>query len=68
MFPQIIRPIIKCTPIYVVTYGPAKLLTDFSYNSFIQILISQIIYFTITVFLLIFIYKKGVEKLNVNGG
>lgn len=37
MFPQYLRPIIKCTPIYVVTYGPAKLLINFSLQNFVQI-------------------------------
>ena len=68
MFPQFLRPILKCTPIFVVTYGPAKLLIDFSIQNFIQILIAQIVYIIVTVFLIIIIYERGVKKLNVNGG
>ncbi|MGN1383982.1 MAG: ABC-2 family transporter protein [Clostridia bacterium] len=68
MFPKVLRPIIKCTPIYVVTYGPAKLLINFSFGNFIQVFIAQIIYLVITIILTIILYQKGVKKLNVNGG
>lgn len=68
MFPEFIRPIIKCTPIFVVTYGSAKLLIDFSMEKFIQILIAQILYLVISIFIIGILYKKGVKKLNVNGG
>lgn len=68
MFPEILRPIIKCAPIFVVTYGPAKLFIDFNINTFIQIFIAQILYLVISVFIIIVLYNKGVKKLNVNGG
>ncbi len=68
MFPEFLRPIIKCTPIFVVTYGPAKLFIDFNINTFIQIFIAQILYLVISVFIIIVLYNKGVKKLNVNGG
>lgn len=68
MFPEFIRPVIKCTPIFVITYGPAKLLIDFSIQNFIQIFIAQIIYLVVSFLIVIFAYEKGVKKLNVNGG
>jgi len=68
MFPEFLRPIIKCTPIFVVTYGPAKLFIDFNINTFIQICIAQILYLVISIFVIIALYNKGVKKLNVNGG
>ena len=68
MFPEILRPIIKCTPIFVVTYGPAKLFIDFNIKTFLQIFIAQILYLAISVFIIIVLYNKGVKKLNVNGG
>lgn len=68
MFPQYLRPIIKCTPIYVVTYGPAKLLIKFSLQNFVQILLAQIIYLFVAITLTLILYEKGVKKLNVNGG
>lgn len=68
MFPQYLRTIIKCTPIYVVTYGPAKLLINFSLQNFVQILLAQIIYLFVATTLTLILYEKGVKKLNVNGG
>lgn len=68
MFPEILQPIMKFTPIYVVTYGQAKLIIDFNIQNFVYILIAQIIYLIITILLMIFLYEKGVKKLNVNGG
>lgn len=68
MFPAFLRPIIKCTPIFVISYGPAKLLIDFTYEKFIHILLAQIIYLIIAIGLNILLFKKGAKKLNVNGG
>ena len=67
-FPQVLQPIIKYSPIYVVSYGPAKLFVDFSIGSFIGIMIAQIIYLIIGFSICHLIYNKGVRKLNVNGG
>ena len=68
VFPLFLQPILKFTPIYVVTYGPAKLVIDFEFSSFITIIFIQIIYLIVTILLLTLIYRKGVRKLNVNGG
>jgi ABC-2 type transport system permease protein len=67
-FPAILQPIIKFSPIYVVSYGPAKLFVDFNTNLCIEILISQVIYLVISFTICHLIYDKGVKKLNVNGG
>lgn len=67
-FSGILRAILKYSPIYVVSYGPAKLFVNFSINEFITIIISQLIYLVISYLIATFIYKKGVKKLNVNGG
>lgn len=68
MFPKVLRPIVKCTPIYVTTYGPAKLIIEFSFEKFISVLMAQLIYLVIIVLIAITVYEKGVKKLNVNGG
>ena len=67
-FPKVIQPILNYSPVYVVSYGPAKLFVDFSYNNFISIIIAQVIYIIISYLLCSFLYRKGVKKLNVNGG
>ena len=68
MFPMFLRPIIQATPIFVVTYGPAKLLIHFTMEKFMQVFIAQIIYLVITIALILILYERGVKKLNVNGG
>ena len=67
-FPAVLQPIIKFSPIYVVSYGPAKLFVDFSTSMCIEILIIQVIYLVISFMICHLIYNKGVKKLNVNGG
>ena len=67
-FPKGMQPIIKMSPIYVVSYGPARLFVNFEFNHFITIILVQIIYIVIAFTICHFIYKKGVRKLNVNGG
>lgn len=67
-FPSFLQPIIKFSPIYVVSYGPAKLFADFNINDCLQIFISQGIYLIIALLICHGIYNKGVKKLNVNGG
>ena len=67
-FPQSIQPILNFSPIYVVSYGPAKLFVDFSINNFIAVIVAQVIYIFIGYILCALMYRKGVKKLNVNGG
>ena len=67
-FPKLLQPIIKYSPIYVICYGPAKLFVDFKLDMFLQILIFQIVYIIISFAICHLIYKKGVKRLNVNGG
>ncbi|MGN0973620.1 MAG: ABC transporter permease [Bacilli bacterium] len=67
-FPEVIRPILKFSPVYVISYGPAKLFVDFNYNNALSIIVAQIIYILLSYLLCLLVYKKGVKKLNVNGG
>lgn len=56
------------TPIFVVTYGPIKLIINFTIERFWKILMAQAIYVFLLMILILFVYNKGVKKLNVNGG
>lgn len=67
-FPAFLRPILTYSPIYVVSYGPAKLFVDFSWDACLQIILAQGAYILIAYLLCYILYKKGVKKLNVNGG
>jgi ABC-2 type transport system permease protein len=68
MFPVWARSIITFTPIYVVTYGPAKLVIDFSMDTFLRVLLIQGIYLAVSLGILMLLFQRGVKKLNVNGG
>ena len=67
-FPKVLQPILKYSPIYVVSYGPAKLFVDFTLEKFIEVIIIQVFYLIVCLVISNLIYKKGVKKLNVNGG
>ncbi len=67
-FPTFIQPILKFSPIYVVSYGPAHLFVNFNWAEFINIIIFQFIYIIIAYLMCSLVYKIGVKRLNVNGG
>lgn len=67
-FKGAIRKILEFSPIYVVSYGPAKLFVDFSWDKALSITFAQIIYVIISYSICNTIYKKGVRRINVNGG
>ena len=67
-FPKVMQPFMKFSPIYAVSYGPAKLFVNYSNKEFVSIIIAQVIYLIISFTICHLIYKKGVKKLNVNGG
>lgn len=68
MFPAWAQPAVKASPIYVVTYGPVKLMIDFSYEVFLRVLAVQAVYFIVSLLVLMLLFQRGVKKLNVNGG
>lgn len=67
-FPHWAQPIIRKLPFPYTCYAPAKLTVDFSFKKFAEIITMQLIYLTIFILLAIWVYNKGVKKLNVNGG
>lgn len=67
-FPLFMQKILKYSPVYVVSYGPAKLFVDFHIKTALSILISQCVYIILLFILSNWLYKKGVKKINVNGG
>ena len=68
LFPKILQPLIRYSPIVAISYGPAKLFVNFTFSNFINVFILQIIYLIIAYSLCSLVYKKGVKNLNVNGG
>ena len=67
-FPGVLQKILRYSPIYALNYGPGRLFVNFSWSDFVPILIAQIIYVAIAYILCELVYRKGVRRLNVNGG
>ena len=67
-FPKALQGVLKFSPIYVVSYGPARLFVNFSWKECISIFLAQGIYLVIAYSICALIYRKGVKRLNVNGG
>ena len=67
-FPEYIQIFLKYSPVYVISYGPANLFVNFNYKTAINILAAQVLYLIVSYGLCAILYKKGVKKLNVNGG
>lgn len=67
-FPTAIQPILSYSPIFAICYGPAKLFVHFDILYALEVITIQIIYLLIAYFICLILYKRGVKKLNVNGG
>ena len=67
-FPKAIQKFLNFSPIYANSYGPAKLFVNFNLNEFGTVIVSQIFYIFIGYLICFLIYKKGVRRLNANGG
>lgn len=67
-FPDSMKMIMRFSPIYVISYGPARLFVNFELSEFISVLVTQIIYVFAIYIICLLLYKKGVKNLNVNGG
>ena len=67
-FPGIIGKIIKYSPIYASTSAPAILFVKPNEILFFKTIALQIFYIAILLLITHLFYKKGVKKLNVNGG
>lgn len=68
IFPIWMRGFITVSPVFVVTYGPAKLVIEFTKEMYLRVLFLQVTYIVVLGLLLSIMYRKGVKKLNVNGG
>ena len=68
LFPIWLQKVSKALPFVYVTYTPARLAVDFSFGAFIKGAGVQLVYLAVFITLTLFVYGKGVRKLNVNGG
>lgn len=67
-FPAWLQPVISYSPIYAMMSGPCKLLASFSWELFLKVSFSQLVYIVIFVGLGMIMYKFGTKKVNIHGG
>lgn len=68
LFPKWLQSLSRCLPFVYVTYIPAKLAVDFSFNNFYNQFLIQLLYLAAFFALSMILYRRGARKLNVNGG
>lgn len=67
-FPTWLQPFIQYSPVYAMMSGPCKLMSNFSWELFLQVSVSQVGYVLIFLILGLLLYKFGTRKVNVHGG
>ncbi len=67
-FPTWLQPIIVYSPIYALISGPSKLLSNFSWELFFQVSLTQLCYIILSILLCVLMFKRGIKKINVYGG
>ena len=67
-FPLWLQPFINYSPIYAMMSGPCKLLANFSWDLFLNVCISQLVWIFAFLALGLLLYKIGTKKVNINGG
>ena len=68
MMPEILQGILKFTPAYVISYAPTKMMVNFDIYFALEAIFVQIVYLILVLILVNIVYRRGVKKLNVNGG
>lgn len=68
MFPIWLQPVIRYSPVYAALSGPCKMIVNFNINEYFAVILSQVFYIVLLVLIVSVEYKKGVKKVNVNGG
>lgn len=68
MFPSWAQALLKFLPTTYTVYAPSKILVMFEIRDATKLILCQIISILICCLILFLEYKKGVKKINVNGG
>lgn len=68
IFPKWLANISHMLPFSFAVYWPAKLFVNFNMDRFLEVLGIQLGYIIFFVALAILIYRKGVRRVNINGG
>jgi ABC-2 type transport system permease protein len=68
MFPQALQRIGHWLPLQAIVYIPAKTAVAFNPEKLAAMLATQLLWIAVIGLVVIGVYRKGVKKLNVNGG
>ncbi|MBN2546078.1 MAG: ABC-2 family transporter protein [Spirochaetes bacterium] len=68
VFPEKFFNILKYSPFAYITYAPAKLFLNFSFDMFYETLFFQVIYFIFALIISILLFKKGARHVSIQGG
>ena len=68
IFPEWTQIIFRFLPTTYAIYAPAKILVKYELNDAINLITMQLISVVICIIVIAIEYKKGVKKINVNGG
>jgi ABC-2 type transport system permease protein len=67
-FPDLLQKVCTWLPFQTVVYFPSKMAVQFDAALLVKFLVIQILWIALLSVLLALVYRKGVKKLNVNGG
>lgn len=67
-YDSIIQKVLLFLPTTHIVYAPARILVKYDLNESLTLILMQITMIIITSMFVEFLYKKGVEKINANGG
>jgi ABC-2 type transport system permease protein len=68
LFPDYLRKMAELLPFAAVFYTPAKQMVRFQWDQFLSALSIQGIWVVIALFLVFFLYHKGIKHVSINGG
>ncbi len=67
-FPGWLRAISQATPFAYTIYGPARLFVDPSLGRFAGLVLGQLAWLVVAGLLVALAYRKGIQRLSINGG
>lgn len=67
-YPEIVQKILACLPTTYLVYAPARIFTKFDLVDSLQLLGLEVLSGVVLYVVIRLMYRKGVKKINVNGG
>jgi ABC-2 type transport system permease protein len=68
IFPSWLANISRNLPFSYIAYHPAKLFVNFSFETFLFVILNQLIWIILFAGLIYIVFKKGMKKVSINGG